>query len=62
MWRSNQTGEVWMITRSYSELFGTFVVLRKEGSAESETRRLRVEKSAQGVSLPGFTLVSSQER
>jgi hypothetical protein len=61
LWRSNLTGEDWMVTRSYSELFATYVVLRKVGTAEGETRRLKVERSAEGLSLPGFTLIQNSE-
>ncbi len=50
-----------MVTRSYSELLATSVVLRKVGVGVSETRRLKVEKAAEGVSLPGFTLILNPE-
>jgi hypothetical protein len=49
-----------MVTRSYSELFSTYVVLRKVGTGE-ETRRLKVERTAEGPSLPGFTLILNPE-
>jgi len=55
------TGEDWMVTRSYSELFATYVVLRKVGSGERETRRLKVERTAEGPSLPGLTLILNPE-
>ena len=50
-----------MVTRSYSELFATYVVLRKVGTGEGETRRLKVERTAEGPSLPGFTLILNPE-
>jgi hypothetical protein len=50
-----------MVTRSYSELFDTYVVLRKAGAGESETRRLKVERTAEGLSLPGFTFILSPD-
>jgi hypothetical protein len=50
-----------MVTRSYSELFATYVVLRKVGTTEGETRRLKVEGTAEGLSLPGFTLIQNPE-
>lgn len=61
LWRSNLTGEEWMVTRSYSELFSTYVVLRKVGAGEPETRRLKVQRTAEGTSLPGFTLIRNPE-
>jgi hypothetical protein len=50
-----------MVTRSYPELFATYVVLRKVGTGEGETRRLKVERTAEGPSLPGFTLIRNPE-
>ena len=50
-----------MVTRSYSELFATYVVLRKVGAGKDETRRLKVEKTAEGLALPGFTVILNPE-
>lgn len=50
-----------MVTRSYAELFVTYVVLRQVGTGESETRRLKVERTWEGLSLPGFTLILNPE-
>ena len=55
VWRKNETGESFLITQLYMEALATFAVLRKAG-AENESRlRVRVERSAQGQTLPGFT-------
>jgi hypothetical protein len=37
------------------------VVLRKIGGAEAEVRRVKIEKSGQGVALPGFTFSQKTE-
>jgi hypothetical protein len=50
-----------MVTRSYSELFATYVVLRKVEGGHSEIRRLKVEKTAEGLSLSGFTFIRNPE-
>jgi hypothetical protein len=42
-------------------LFATYVVLRKVGAGAGETRRLKVERTAEGLSLPGFTLILNPE-
>ena len=55
------TGEEWMVTRSYSELFATYVVLSKVGTGARETRRLKIERTAEGSCLPGFTLILNPE-
>ncbi len=56
IWRSNQKGEEWLVTKAYREAFDSYVVMRRIGSSESEVRRLKVEKSSEGLTLPGFTL------
>jgi len=55
------TGEEWMVTRSYLELFATYVVLSKVGTGARETRRLKIERTAEGSCLPGFTLILNPE-
>ncbi|HEX5483437.1 MAG TPA: hypothetical protein VFZ08_12505, partial [Terriglobia bacterium] len=55
IWRSNETGEEWLVTKTYRELFDSYIVLRKIGGSESDVRRLKAEKGE--VILPGFTLV-----
>ena len=59
LWRSDETGDNWLVTKTYSELFSSYVVLRKVGGAEAEVRRVKIEKTGQDVTLPGFTF--SQE-
>ncbi len=59
LWRLNETGDSWLVTKVYSEVFASYAVLRKVGGAEADVRRVKVEKSAAGASLPGFTF--SQE-
>ena len=59
LWRSDESGDSWLITKAYSELFSAYVVMRKVGGAEAEVRRVKIEKTGQDVTLPGFTF--SQE-
>jgi hypothetical protein len=55
VWQKNESGESYLVTQLYTEALATFAVLRKTG-AENESRlRVRVERSAQGQTLPGFT-------
>ena len=61
LWRSDETGDNWLVTKTYSELFSSYVVLRKIGGAEAEVRRVKIEKSGQGVALPGFTFSQKTE-
>jgi len=57
VWRNNDSGQDYLITKVYSEVFTQYAVLRpaEVTAPDSPTVRVKVAKSADGVSLPGFT-------
>jgi len=57
IWRSNETGETWLVTKTYSELFTSYAVLRRIGGRETDVRRAKVQPSTEGPMLAGFSLV-----
>lgn len=57
IWRSNQDGAEWLVTKTYREIFDFYIVLRKIGGAESDVQRLQAKQGPDGMNLPGFTLV-----
>ena len=61
VWRLNETGENWLVTKVYSEVFSSYALLRKVNGTEGDVRRVKVEKSAEGVSLHGFTFTQEAE-
>ncbi len=65
VWRNNQTGRNFLVTKVYDEVFTQYAMLRHADAtaASSETVRVKVEKSAEGATLPGYTFTqeSSQE-
>jgi hypothetical protein len=61
VWRSNATGENYLVTKVYQEVFSTFAVLRKVGDETAGTVRVKVQKSADGVSLPGYTFTQEEQ-
>lgn len=54
MWQLQATGENWLVTKVYSEVFTSYAVLRKVGGTDADVRRVKVTKSADGVGLSGF--------
>ena len=60
-WRLNDTGDYWLVTKLYSEVFASYAVLRKVGGADRDVLRVKVEKSAEGVALPGFAFTPDLE-
>ena len=61
LWRADDTGDNWLVTKTYSELFSTYAVLRRVSSSEADVRRVKIEKSGQGATLPGFTFSQEAE-
>ena len=56
VWRLIESGDYWLVTKVYSEVFTSYAVLRKVGGSDQDVRRVKVEKSVKGVALPGFSL------
>jgi len=54
IWLLEGTSEHWLVTKVYSEAFTSYAMLRKTGGTTDEVRRVKVEKSPQGISLAGF--------
>jgi hypothetical protein len=61
LWRSNETGDNWLVTKIYSEAFSSYAMVRKVGGTDSDVRRVKVERSVDGVSLAGFTFTQESE-
>lgn len=57
IWRSNENGDEWLVTRTYRELLDLYAVLRRADGSEAESCRLKAQKDAGGVRLAGFTLI-----
>jgi hypothetical protein len=57
VWRNDQSGQDFLVTKLYSEVFATYAMLRQAnaGAASAETVRIKVQKSNDGASLPGYT-------
>jgi hypothetical protein len=57
VWRSDADGQDYLVTKLYSELFTQYAMLRPAGlsAPDAPTARVKVTKTADGVSLPGYT-------
>jgi hypothetical protein len=57
VWRQDTSGEDYLVTKVYSEVFSQFAVLRpaEVTAPDAPTVKVKVAKSANGASLPGFT-------
>ncbi len=61
LWKLNETGDTWLVTKIYSEVFTSYAVMRKVGGTDADVRRVKLDKSGDGVSLPGFTFTQESE-
>jgi len=61
LWKLNDTGDTWLVTKIYSEAFASYAMLRKVGGTDADVRRIKVNKTAEGVTLPGFSFAQEAE-
>jgi len=57
VWRKDETGQDFLVTKLYNEVFTQYAVLRpaEVTAPDAPTVRVKVAKNAGGVALPGFT-------
>jgi hypothetical protein len=63
VWRNDGNGLNYLVTKVYSELFTQFAILRRADAtaASGDTTRVKVQKTGDGVSLPGYTFTQDSE-
>ncbi len=54
LWKKNETGDTYLVTRVYTEALSTIMELRKSGAEEQNLVRVKVERTKDGQGLPGF--------
>lgn len=62
LWKKDRTGEIYLVTRVYSEALSTVAVLRKSGAENEPFQRVKVERTPDGQTLPGFTPAQEDEK
>ncbi len=57
VWRQDATGQDHLVTKVYSEVFAQYAVLRPADitAPDAPIVKVKVAKSADGVTLPGFS-------
>ena len=57
VWRKDEDGQDYLVTKLYNEVFTQFAVLRpaEVTAPDAPTVKVKVAKSTAGVALPGFT-------
>src|SRR5260370_25186052 len=62
LWKKDGTGDIYLVTRLYSEALNTMVILRKSGAEDEKQIRVRVERAASGQKIPGVSPAQEDER
>jgi hypothetical protein len=62
LWKKDGTGDIYLVTRIYSEALTTMVILRKSGAEEEALSRVRVERTPKGQIIPGFSPAIDDEK
>jgi len=57
VWRRDENGQDYLVTKVYDEVFTQYALLRpaEVTAPDAPTVKVKVAKSAAGVALPGFT-------
>lgn len=61
LWKKDATGDIYLVTRLYSEALNNMAVLRKSGSEGEAQIRVRVERGGRGQMIPGFSPAQEEE-
>ena len=63
VWRNNESGTNFLVTKVYSELFTQYAMLRPAsmGAPQAETIRVKVARSDTGMTLPGYTFIQDAQ-
>jgi hypothetical protein len=63
IWRNNENGANFLVTKVYSELFTQYAMLRPANvsAPESESIRVKVARQDNGMTLPGYTFTQDSQ-
>ena len=61
VWKNDDSGESFLVTKTYAEALGTYAVLRKAGSETDPPIRIKVVQSGGAAGLPGFTFTQESD-
>jgi hypothetical protein len=61
IWKKEDTGDSYLVTKVYNEALATFAVLRKAGSESDAPLRVRVGRSGASPTLPGFRFAQESD-
>ena len=63
VWRNDESARNYLVTKVYNEVFTQWAILRVADAtaASTDTIRVKVQKSAEGATLPGYTFTQEAQ-
>ena len=61
VWKRDQGGESFLITKVYSEALATYAVLRRAGAETEPPVRVKVSRAGATQTLPGFSFAQQSD-
>lgn len=62
VWRKDDSGESYLITKVYNEAIATYALLRKTGAEAEGTVKVKVDRHGAAQALPGFTYTQESDQ
>jgi hypothetical protein len=63
VWRNNQNGKNFLVTKVYSEVFTQYAILREAdaNAADRDTVRVKIQKEGNSATIPGYTYTQDSQ-
>ena len=61
VWKKDDSGETFLVTKVYTEALTTYAMLRKTGAEGDRPLRVKVTKNGQSTTIPGFTFTQETD-
>jgi hypothetical protein len=61
VWKKDESGESYLITKIYNEAIATFALLRKTGAEAEGTVKVKVDQRGASQALPGFSYTQESD-
>jgi len=62
VWKKEDTGETFLVTKIYNEALATFAVMRKTGSETDAPLRVKVVRTGEAQTIPGFAYTQDSDQ
>jgi hypothetical protein len=61
VWKKDDSGDSFLITKIYNEALTSYAVLRKTGAENDPPIRIKITKAGATANLPGFTYTQESD-